>query len=197
MPSHALFGRTRREVLGLLLGHPDERFYLREILRAIGGGSGALQRELAQLVESGLVHRVREGRQVYFSANRDAAIFPELQAIIQKTAGTVELLRLALAPLARDARVVMAFVYGSVARGEQTAASDVDLLVLGEVTLAEVVSAIRGAEERLGREVNPTVYPVEEWRARIKAGAPFLKRVLSSPKLFIVGDGHELARLAR
>lgn len=195
--TEALFGRTRRDVLGLLLGHPDERYYLREILRAIGGGSGALQRELGQLVEAGLVDRVREGHQVYFSANRNAAIFPELQAIIQKTAGTADVLRTSLAPLLRQERIVLAFVYGSVAGGAQTAKSDVDLLILGDATLAEVIPAVRIAEQRLAREVNPSVYPVREFRAKLKAGNSFLKRILAGPKLFIAGDDHELERLAR
>jgi len=193
----SLFGRTRRDVLGLLLGHPDERFYLRQILRTIGGGSGSLQRELAQLVEAGLVERVREGHQVYFSANRSSPIFGELQAIIQKTAGTGDVLRGALAPLVRKERIAVAFVYGSVAGGVQTAKSDVDLLILGDAALAEVVPAARIAEQRLGREVNPSVYPVREFRAKLKAGNSFLKRVLAGPKLFIAGDDHELERLAR
>ena len=195
--ARVLFGQTRRDVLALLLGRPDERFYLREILRAIGGGSGAVQRELKQLVEAGLVERKREGRQVYFSANRDATIFPELQAIIQKTAGAAEVLRTGLAPLLRKERIAVAFVYGSVAGGTQTSASDVDLLILGDATLAEIIPAVRSAERRLGREVNPSVYPVKEFRKKLKTGGPFLKRVLAGPKIFIAGDDRELERLAR
>jgi predicted nucleotidyltransferase/DNA-binding HxlR family transcriptional regulator len=196
LAARVLFGQTRRDVLALLLGRPDERFYLREIRRAIGGGSGALQRELKQLVEAGLVQRQSEGRQVYFSANRGAAIFPELQAIIQKTAGAADVLRAGLAPLLRNERIVLAFVYGSVAIGSQTAPSDVDVLILGDATLAEVIPAVRSAEKRLGREVNPSVYPVKEFRKKLKTGAPFLKRVLAGPKLFIAGDERELERLA-
>jgi len=103
--SRLLFGSTRREVLALLLGRPDERFYLREILRAVGGGSGAVQRELKQLVNVGLVEREVRGHQVYFSANRNAAIFPELQAILEKTAGAVDVLRASLATLLSQRRV--------------------------------------------------------------------------------------------
>jgi predicted nucleotidyltransferase len=197
LSGRVLFGQTRRDVLALLLGRPDERFYLREILRATGGGSGAVQRELKQLVEAGLVQRRSEGRQVYFSANRAAAIFPELQAIIQKTAGAADVLRAALAPLLRKERIAVAFVYGSVASGSQTAESDVDLLILGDVTLADVIPAVRSAERRLGREVNPSVYPVKEFRKKLNAGAPFLKRVLEGAKFFIAGDERELERLAR
>ena len=97
--ARVLFGSVRRDVLGLLLGRPDERFHFREILRAVGSGSGAVQRELKQLVEAGLVDRVASGHQVYFSANREAPIFAELQAILEKTAGAGEVLRSALAPI--------------------------------------------------------------------------------------------------
>jgi predicted nucleotidyltransferase len=195
--SRLLFGSTRREVLALLLGRPDERFYFREILRAVGGGSGAVQRELKQLVEVGLVEREARGHQVYFSANRAAPIFPELQGIVEKTAGAVDVLRTHLSLLLRQGRIEVALVYGSVASGRKTTRSDVDLLIVGDVTLAEVVPALRAAEARLGREVNPTVYPVKEFRDRVKRGAPFLKRILMRPKLFVAGDDRVVGRLAR
>ena len=192
-----LFGRTRRAVLGLLLGRPDERFHMREIFRRVASGSGAVQRELGHLVEAGLVRRTSEGRQVYFSANADAVVFRELQAIMEKTTGAAEVLRSELAPLVSSGQVVLALVYGSIAAGSQTASSDVDLLVLGEATLTDIVPAVRAAEARLGREVNPSVYPVGEFRKRLKGGAAFLSRVVSGPKLFIAGDEHDLERLAR
>ncbi|MGH7676020.1 MAG: nucleotidyltransferase domain-containing protein [Gemmatimonadales bacterium] len=195
--SRLLFGSTRREVLALLLGRPDERFYLREILRAAGGGSGAVQRELKQLVEAGLVDREARGHQVYFSANREAAIFPELQAIVEKTAGAVDVLRASLSSLLRQGRIQVALVYGSVASGRKTARSDVDLLIVGDVPLAEIIPALRAAEARLGREVTPSVYPVKEFRDKLKRGAPFLKRIMAGPKLFVAGDDRELGRLAR
>jgi predicted nucleotidyltransferase len=192
-----LFGSTRREVLALLLGRPDERFYLREILRAAGGGSGGVQRELKQLVEAGLVEREARGRQVYFSANKDAAIFAELQAIVEKTAGAVDVLRANLASLQRERHIEVAFVYGSVASGKKSARSDVDVLIVGDVTLGDILPAVRAAEARLGREVNPSVYPVKEFRDKVKQGTPFLKRIIAGPKLFVVGDDRELGRLAR
>ncbi len=194
--SRLLFGSTRREVLALLLGRPDERFYLREIVRAVGGGLGAVQRELKQLVEVGLVQREARGHQVYFSANRDAAIFPELQGIIEKTAGAVDVLRSNLAALISEGRVELAFIYGSVASGKTTARSDVDLLVVGDVSLAQLVPPLRATEARLGREVNATLYPVKEFRDKVQRGTQFLKRVLAGPKLFVAGDDHVLDRLA-
>lgn len=195
--SRLLFGSVRREVLALLLGRPDERFYLREIVRSVGGGSGAVQRELKQLVDAGLVDREARGHQVYFAANREAPIFPELQAIVEKTAGTVDVLRASLAPLVRDGSIDVALVYGSVAAGKQTARSDVDVLTVGTITLTELVPALRIAEQRLGREINSSVYPAREFREKLKRGAPFLKRIMTGPKLFVAGDKRELERLAR
>lgn len=195
--SRLLFGAVRREVLALLLGRPDERFYLREILRAAGGGSGAVQRELRQLVDAGLVEREASGHQVYFSANRAAPIFSDLQAIVEKTGGAVDVLRASLASLLRRRRIEVALIYGSVASGRKTARSDVDLLIVGDVALADIVPVLRTAEARLGREVNPTVYPVKEFRDKVRSGAPFLKRILAGPRLFVAGDDRDLGRLAR
>jgi uncharacterized protein len=195
--SRLLFGSVRREVLALLIGRPDERFYLREILRAVGGGSGAVQRELKQLTEAGLVDREARGNHVYFSANREAPIFPELRGIVEKTAGTVDLVRASIAPLLSQGRIEIAFIFGSVASGGQTTRSDVDLFIVGDVSLAEVVPALRKVEERLGREVNPSVFRSSEFHSKLKRGSAFLKRVLTGPKLFVAGDDRDLARLAR
>jgi predicted nucleotidyltransferase len=195
--SRLLFGSTRREVLALLLGRPDERFYLREIVRTVGGGSGAVQRELQQLTDAGLINREARGNHVYFSANRDASIYPELRAIVEKTAGATDVIRTVLTPLMRQNRIDVALIFGSVARGDQRSTSDVDLLVVGDLTLADVVPAIRTAEARLGREVNPSVYTANEFRVKLKRGTAFLKRIQSDPKLFVVGDERELGRLAR
>lgn len=194
--SRLLFGSVRRDVLALLFGRPDERFYLREILRAAGGGSGAVQRELRDLVAAGLVQRQARGHQVYFSANPESPIFPELRSIVAKTAGAVDVLRAALAALVEEARIAAAFVYGSVARGSHSTGSDVDLIVVGDATLSEVASAIRPAEDRLGREINPSVYTAGEFRQRMMS-SHFLKRVLAGPKLFIAGDERVLGRVGR
>lgn len=194
--AQVLFGAVRREVLALLYGRPDERFYYREILRAARGGSGAAQRELRQLVEAGLVNRVRDGHQVYFSANRESPVFDELQAIVRKTAGVADVVRAMLTPLIRR-HIKLAFVYGSVARGRQTSESDIDLLAVGDVTLADLLPAVRSAEARLGREINPSVYTVREFRQKVRSGAPFIRRVIAGPKLFVIGDESVLGKLAR
>jgi DNA-binding transcriptional ArsR family regulator len=139
-----LFGSTRRRILGWLLGHPDEAFYLRQIVRNTGAALGAAQRELEQLTGAGLLLRTVQGRQVYFRANQAAPIFPELQGLFAKTAGLTDLLRGALAPLSE--RVLVAFVFGSAARGELKASSDVDLLVVGDAPFQDVVASLAGAQ---------------------------------------------------
>ncbi|HAM44951.1 MAG TPA: ArsR family transcriptional regulator [Propionibacteriaceae bacterium] len=188
-----LFGSTRRRILGWLLGHSDESFYLRQIVRSTGAALGAAQRELEQLTGAGLLLRTVQGQQVYFQANREAPIFPELQGLFAKTAGLTNLLREALAPLGE--RVLVAFVFGSAARGELRAGSDIDLLVVGDAPFQDVVASLAGAQERLGREVNPTVYPLDEFRAKLGAKHHFLTTVLSEPRMFIIGGDNELAGL--
>jgi predicted nucleotidyltransferase len=177
-------------VLGWLLGHADEAYYLRELVRHTGGAVGAVQRELEQLTAAGLVCREVRGKQVYFQANQKAAIFPELQGLFAKTAGLVDIFREALTPLAD--RMQAAFVFGSAARGELHASSDIDLLVVGEASFGDVITAIQGAEKRLGRDVNPTVYSADEFRAKVGAKHHFLMTVLTEPKMFVLGGEDEL-----
>jgi predicted nucleotidyltransferase len=190
-----LFGRTRRAVLALLYGHADEEFYLREIIRAAGAGQGAMQRELGLLVGAGLVLRRAHGRQVYFRANPENPIYKELRGLLLKTAGVADVLREALAPQA--ASISVAFVYGSVARGEERRASDVDLLVVGDASFAAVAQALAPAQRRLGREVNPTVFTPAEFRQKLTAGHHFLRSVTEREKLFLFGNEHDLRRLGK
>ncbi|HEX7940105.1 MAG TPA: nucleotidyltransferase domain-containing protein [Gemmatimonadaceae bacterium] len=195
--ARVLFGAVRRDVLALLLGRPGEQFYLREIQRAIGAGIGPVQRELSQLTEAGLIQREKRGQQVYFAANQAAPIYAELRAIVEKTAGAAEVIRASLGSLLTSGRIEAAFVYGSVAEGRQTPDSDVDVMIIGGVTLADVVPALRKAGSRLGRDVNPTVYSRPELRGKIRAGSAFLKRVLAGPKLMVSGERSVVERLAR
>ena len=192
-----LFGAVRRDVLALLYGRPEESFYLREIQRFVGAGIGPVQRELKQLTQAGLLEREERGNHVYFSANRDAPVFAELQGILRKTTGATEVLRAALRPLLEAGRVDVAFVYGSVAEGKQTSKSDVDVFLIGDAKMAEVVSAIRKAESQLGRDVNPSIYSRKDLRAKLKIGSGFLRRVLTGPKVMIAGDPSVVERLAR
>ena len=179
--------------MSLLYGHADESFYLRQIVRATGAGLGPVQRELKQLTAVGIIRRTVQGRQVYYQANPDSPIFKELKSLITKTAGVAEMLQNALATLSD--RITIALVYGSVARGEENQRSDVDLLIVGDVAFSEVVKALRSAQETLGREINPTVYPVDEFHSRIAEEHYFIQDVLSDSKIFVIGDEHGLKRL--
>ena len=193
--SRTLFGKTRRAVLSLLYSQVDDAFYLRQIVRAARVGLGAVQRELKQLSDAGIIQRIVRGRQVYYQANPQCPVFAELKALVMKTVGIAAVIQAALAPLAD--RIRIAAIYGSIARSEEYRGSDVDLLIVGEATFAEIVSALHQAQSTINREINPTVYPPAEFRSKVAAGHHFLNAVLKEPVLFLVGDKRELARLAK
>jgi predicted nucleotidyltransferase len=189
-----LFGRTRQAVLALMFGHPEESFHVRRIARFAGTGMGALVRELSQLEGCGILRRTVAGRQVFYQADPACPIFHELRGLVTKTAGVSDVLRHALLGLG-DA-VELAFVFGSLAKGTARAASDVDVLVVGSATIDAIVDALAPAQDCIGREINPMVFPPLELREKVRAGHPFLSRVLAGPKSYLVGNDHELARLA-
>lgn len=188
-----LFGKTRQAILALLFCHSDEEYYLREIQRMTGAGMGAVQRELKRLVSLRLVTRRPRGNMVFYQANQESPVFDELHDLMVKTAGVADVLRDALSPIAT--RIETAFVYGSVAAGTETADSDLDVMVIGRVGLREVVGALSEAADNIGREINPTVYPVAEFKERFKADHHFIKSVLDGAKIFLIGDQNELKRL--
>ena len=191
----ALFPATRQALFRLLFGHADQRFYQRQIIRSLRLGSGAVQRELEQLVSAGILTRTVDGRQTYFQANRHCPVFEELKGLVRKTFGMAEVLRDGLAGLGD--KVQLAFVYGSVATGSETAPSDIDVMAIGErVSLDDVVSALRTAQHELRREVNPSVYRTEEFCRKLAGGYHFLSSVIAGPKIFLIGDENELERLA-
>ena len=185
-----LFGTYRRAVLARLLLRPEESLHLRELARATGKPAGTLVRELNSLAEAGVLARKRVGNQVHFQANEACPIYEDLRNILKKTVGVADVLREALAPLA--ARIRAAFVYGSIARGDERAGSDLDLMVIGDVKFAEVVAALAPAQQALRREVNPSVYPALEFRKKIAADEPFLRRVLADRRIFVLGGQHDV-----
>jgi predicted nucleotidyltransferase len=197
MITGALFGQTRRAVLALLFGRSGESFYLREIVRLTGAGMGAVQRELRQLVESGLVDRRQHGKQVYFSANSRSPVFQELVGLLAKTAGLADVLRQSLAPLAKQKKIILSFIYGSVATATQRDESDVDLLVIGDATLRDVIPALQPAQERLAREINPTIYSVTEFTEQLRHGGHLVSRILDRPKIMLIGSEDELGDLVQ
>ncbi|HUT60182.1 MAG TPA: hypothetical protein VNA25_20235 [Phycisphaerae bacterium] len=189
-----LFPPVRKRVLALLLGRPDARWHLRDVGRQTSLALGTVRRELAGLVQAEVITATKDGNRIYYQANRASPLFPELAGLLRKTAGLADVLREALSPLA--GRITVAFLHGSQVGDRAAAASDVDVMVVGEVTFGEVVSAFSPHQDRLGREINPTVYPKGEFRRKIAAGHHFLLTVLESPKVFLLGDEHDLAEVA-
>ena len=181
-----IFGQTRGRTLALLYGVPDEAFFVRQIARQIETSVGSVQRELSLLAKAGLIERSVLGMQVFYRANREHPAFPELSALLAKTAGVFYLLKTALAPLA--ARIDFAFVYGSVARGKENATSDIDLMVVGRVSLDDILDAVSPIEKYLRRPVNPTIYSLKDLRVKIRAGNHFLRSLVNSEKVFLIGD---------
>lgn len=184
-----LLGKTRLSVLSLLLPQPKRRLYLREILRLTGAGQGAVQRELEKLTSAGILTKTREGNLTYYQANQQAPVFGDLKGLVEKTAGITGALREALLPLA-DA-IERAFLFGSVARGEERAGSDIDLMVVGDVSFMDVVAAISPMQESLGREINPTAFTRAEFRQRIDEGDHFLTQVMSEDRVDLIGGDRE------
>lgn len=184
--SDALFSSTQKKVLGFLFGQPQRKFFTNELIGRVGAGSGAVQRELKKLADSGLVVVSWVGNQKHFQANPDSPIFDELCSLIRKTVGLTEPLRQALEPQRNV--IELALIYGSLAKGEETAASDVDLLLVSDsLSLEQVYGLVAKAEETLGRKVNPTLYTSEEFSRRRREGNPFLKRVLEGETTVLIG----------
>lgn len=194
-PIDWLFPEVRKKVLALLLGSPDNRWYLRDIERRLGLAIGTIRRELTGLTSAGIVAKSKDGNRTYYQTNIDCPFFPELSGLLRKTAGVVDVLCEAMKPLSK--KIKIAFVYGSFATDSAKTSSDVDLMVIGSCRFSEVVDAIGQAQNKLGREVNPSVYPVDEFREKVKAEHHFLNTVLREPKVFVIGGENELARLAQ
>jgi len=183
----ALFTSTQQRVLGFLFGQPDRSFFVTELVALVDSGRGAVQRELERLADSGLVVVTKVGNQKHYQANKDSPLFEELRSIISKTVGLHEPLRAALESLAD--RISLAMIYGSIAKGREKAASDVDLLIVADkLTLEEVYSALGPVEKLLDRRVNPTLYTSKEFRQRRKAKNPFLTRVLDGQTITLLGS---------
>lgn len=187
----ALFTGTQQRVLGLLFGQPDRSFYATELINLADVGSGAVQRELARLAQSGLVTVKPVGNQKHYQANPASPIYDELCGVVRKTVGLAEPLRAALAPLAEQIRA--AFVYGSIAKKEDTASSDIDLMLVSDtLTYGDAILALQAATEQLGREVNPNIFTPPDFAKRLKEGGSFVSRVMEQPKIWLIGGPGEL-----
>lgn len=187
----ALFPRVRQRVLALLYGNPDRSFFSNEVVTLAQSGTGAVQRELASLAAAGLLTVVTQGNQKHYQANAAAPVYEELRGLVLKTSGLVDVLRTALVPLA--SAIDVAFVFGSVSKKQDTAHSDVDLLVVSDALgYADVFSALEEASARLGRKVNPTIYTPAELGKRISQKNAFASRVLAQDKLWVIGSQETL-----
>lgn len=186
-----LFTPVQQRVLGLLFGQPARRFQSAELIRLAHSGTGATHRLLQRLSEAGLVRASMEGHQKYYQANADAPVFEELFGLIRKTVGLAGPLQESLAPLGD--RVQAAFVYGSVASGQDRADSDIDLMVIAEnLDYPTLFEALQAAERQLGRPVNPNLMTPDQWRRKCAQPDSFAAQLRNRPRLFVVGDEDEL-----
>ena len=182
-----MFTSTQQRLLGLLFGQPERSFFVTELIELANVGRGSVQRELARLARSELVVTERHGNQKHYRANPESPIYRELCSIVSKTAGIEENLRAALEPLA--AQLSLALIYGSVAKKTDTASSDIDLLLVSDdLTLEDLYANLSTVEQRLGRQINPTLYTVEEFRKRRSGNNAFLSRVLAGPTIILEGQ---------
>ena len=184
-----LLGETRSAVLAALLLRPEQAVHVRELARLTGVSPGALHRELKRLESLGLLTRTQTGNQVFYAANRACPVFEDLAGLLRKTAGLVDVLRSALAPLAD--RIERAFVYGSMASGQTHAHSDIDVMVIGDLGFADVVLALAPAQESLRREINPTVLSAADFKRKRRQVGGFVAKVLKGPTLWLMGPNDE------
>lgn len=189
--SSALFSNVQKRVLGLIFGQPERSFYTSEIMRSVRSGTGAVERELTRLKDSGLVSVQRIGNQKHYRANADSPIFEELRSLVRKTVALTEPLKESLEPIAKT--IDTAFIYGSFAKGTDTAASDIDLMVIGDdLDYAGLFSAALDAETKLGRKVSPTLLSRNDWIKKSNDPGSFVSKVRKLPKIFVIGSEKSL-----
>ena len=190
--AEALFSKVQQQVLGILFGNPDRSFFANELIALADSGTGAVQRELGKLERSGLVSVTHIGRQKHYQANPASPVFEEIKGLILKTVGLVDAVRHGLMPVRE--RINVAFVFGSVAKGQDTSSSDIDLLIISDsLHYADIFGALEPISLRLGRKVNPTLYSSEEFKERVKRDNAFVKRVLEQRKLWVIGEESGIA----
>jgi len=186
--------KIRIEVLSMFFSDPDRDFYVREIEKMTGEDYRNISRELRNLENIGLLNSRKEGNLKYFTLNKEFLLFGELKSIFLKTRGAAALLSEALS---QSAEIDFAFIYGSVASGKDTAKSDIDVMVIGEISLEDLLRLIAGTEDVLGREVNPSLFGREEIINRLKEKDPFILNVMHEPRILLIGGGDELRKIAR
>ncbi len=192
--SNALFPKVRQLVLGLLYGQPEKDFYTNEIIRLIDSGTGGVQSELKKLAAAGIIASVLLGKQKYYHANQSSPIFSELRSLVLKTFGLADVVRDALLPVSPE--ITMAFIYGSVAKQADNASSDIDLMLISDtLSYAELFPLLVPAQEKLGRQINPTFYSEKEWIRKYKQKNNFVLKIIKDPKIFLIGMEDEFKQL--
>lgn len=189
----ALFNKTKQAILGLLFSNVDNEYHQRGIAKLLNISPGVIQRELKVLTMTGIILREKRGNQVFYRVNKDCPIYNELHNLVIKTVGLSDKLREALAPLAD--KIYAAFIYGSFARGSETVESDVDLMIIGELTLRDVVKALGKVREAIGRELNPSVFSLREYQDKLANANHFLRSIASEPKVFLIGENDDVRKL--
>ena len=191
-----LFTKTQQRVLGLLYGKPDSSFYTNEIMRYAGMGRGTVSRELERLSSSGLVSVIRLGNQLHYQANKDNPVFSDLLNIIRKTFAIVDVIKAALLPV--NEQIELAFIYGSIAKGEDTVKSDVDLmLVSSSLVYADVMRVLLDAEDIIGRPISPSIYTAEQIINKLNNENAFVSRVMDQPKLWVKGQDDDIRDIGK
>jgi len=190
----ALFTKTQQRVLGLLYGKPEQSFYTNEIVRWADMGRGTIRRELDRLVSAGLLVMTREGNQLHYRANSQNPVYHELLGIVRKTFGIADVIRAVLAPVFEQ--IDLAFIYGSIAKGEDSASSDIDLLVITEsLAYTDLMAVLTDAEQALGRPINPSIYTAGQIKEKLEQKNAFLTRATEQPKLWVKGDEDDIKEL--
>ncbi len=183
--SDALFTKTQQRVLGLLYGQPQRSFYTNEILRLSGMGVATVKRELDSLLTAGVLQMTKVGNQHHYQANPECVVYAELIGIVKKTVGLVGVIREVLLPLSDG--IDCAFVFGSMASGKENAASDIDLMIIGDLSYADAVSALYPVQQILGREINPKIFSRQGWHHALKSNDVFAREIIEKPRMDVVG----------
>lgn len=192
MLSDVLFSGYRKRILGLLLLHPEQGYHVRELARLTNTSAGTLHKELSKLSDAGILQSKKMGNQQHYSANLQCPIFEELASIFRKTSGLADVIADALSSV--KSQIQLAMVFGSVARGEEQANSDIDVMIIGDISFGDVVSLLHESQATLRREINPVVYSMDSFKTRVEKNDSFIKEIISKPKLFIIGSEHELRK---
>ena len=184
----ALFTTTQQKVLGLLYVRPEKSFYTKEIIRLTGMGVATIKRELDRMLAAGIIGMTKIGNQHHYKANADCPIYTELLGIVKKTIGIIDVVNLALSSLTKQ--IDWAFIFGSVASGKETATSDIDLMIIGDVGFTEIVTNLYSAQATLGREINPKIYSRKEWNQMKDKKDAFIKEIFAKPRIDVMGDAY-------